>query len=127
MKNEIFKKGDRVYDYLYGWGKVVSCYSFPVEVLFDSGRMELYTWDGRLTFDANPTLSFTEYKLGEFSQKRPEPETNFPCTGLFDHKRFGICVGVHESGLFMDEGGYLYIYFEPMTFEGYCEMEGIEL
>jgi hypothetical protein len=65
--------------------------------------------------------------LEGFTQERPKPKINFPCAGVFEKKRFGICVGIHESGLFIDEEDYLYKHFQPMTFEMYCEMRRIKV
>jgi len=70
----IFKKGDRVYCHIYGWGTIseILCKGFyPIGVEFDSNIINAYTKDGRITENANPSLSFTEYKLDGFSQERP--------------------------------------------------------
>ncbi len=75
----VFKKGDRVYDAMLGWGEFVkvnpSERSF--EVLFDTGTSVYYDENGAL-YDYQkrnqfkPTLSFTEYTLEGFTQERPE-------------------------------------------------------
>ena len=70
----VFKKEDRVYCILYGWGCVLEVCdkgSFPVQVFFDCGEQIDYTKDGRLYDKYLPTLSFTEYTLQGFSQERP--------------------------------------------------------
>lgn len=65
-----FKAGDRVYDVVWGWG-IVTVTNRGVEVKFDSGIYQSYKKDGRYSEDSKPTLSFTEYTLQGFSQKRP--------------------------------------------------------
>lgn len=64
---KIFKKWDRVYHFVYGWGNIVND-EFPLEVEFDS-RKGPY----RDIFKDAYLLSFTEYTLEGFSQERPEP------------------------------------------------------
>ena len=69
----IFKKGDKVFDILYGWGYITSIYTnnnYPIEVEFnnDSNR---YTVNGCIYTRCKPTLSFTEYTLEGFSQEIP--------------------------------------------------------
>ena len=68
MEN-IFKKGDRVFDYTYGWGIVDDNYDFTIRVKFDSISNNTVLFWGILF----KTLSFTEYTLEGFSQERPEP------------------------------------------------------
>ncbi len=78
MKELVFKKGDRVFDYRYGWGKIVHMdfTEFPIGVQFDvrgtQCGVSTYTEDGRWNRISLPTLSFTEYTLEGFSQERPE-------------------------------------------------------
>ena len=77
-KEEIYKVGDRVYDYKYGWGEVVSLSTriHPICVQFVKNSIT-YTNKGFFTkLDKYPTLSFTEYDFinGGFSQVRPQPE-----------------------------------------------------
>jgi hypothetical protein len=130
MNTQIFKVGDRVFDAAFGWGEVTGYEtnsSFPVGVFFDIGEHDSYTRDGRLTENSIPTLSFTEYTLEGFSQERPEPEIKFPCTGMFEGKRFGICVGKDKYGYFRGEQGTYWSTFEPMSFEEYCKLKNIEL
>ena len=71
----IFKKGDRVFDILNGWGKVDSIdlnINYPINVEFDGGQNRTYTLEGKLMYDIkSPTLSLTEYTLEGFSQERP--------------------------------------------------------
>ena len=65
MEN-VFRKWDRVYHFVYGWGNIVND-EFPLEVEFDNrkGPYRDFFKDGYL-------LSFTEYELEGFSQERPE-------------------------------------------------------
>ena len=69
----IFKKGDKVFDHVYGWGLVEDNYSeeYPIRVNFGKHKCS-YMVDGREFGDYPPTLSFTEYTLEGFSQERPE-------------------------------------------------------
>jgi hypothetical protein len=69
----IFKRGDKVFDYAFGWGEVISiddglrCY--PITVRFNN-ETYVYTLEGSLCNGGKPTLSFTEYTLEGFSQER---------------------------------------------------------
>jgi len=74
MKN-IFKKGDRVFAYVFGWGTVIYVDNkddFAIGVEFDTQNNESFTYDGRHYLEDPQILSFTEYKLEGFSQERPE-------------------------------------------------------
>ena len=77
MEQQIFKKGDKVYDIHRGWGKVVRIIPgdyYPITVKFDKTRAT-YTLDGIYTTDALKCLSFTDYSGAEaFSQVRPLPK-----------------------------------------------------
>lgn len=85
MEKKIFKKGDRVFDISYGWGKVkeVSEFTFngktECKVLvcfkqdFNKDISIYYEADGSFKIGSNlQILSFTEYDLvnGGFSQER---------------------------------------------------------
>lgn len=78
MEKQIFKKGDRVFDIRFGWGKVVddnrACL-FPIGIQFDdddSQEVIVYTDDGKLSLgEESPLLSFTEYTLQGFTQEKP--------------------------------------------------------
>lgn len=63
----IFREGDRVFDYTYGWG-TVECVDSSVCVKFDSCSATRVRYWGVLLRD----LSFTEYKLDGFSQNRED-------------------------------------------------------
>jgi hypothetical protein len=70
---QIFKKGDKVFCVLGGWGTVISINKgdYPIAVEFDRSHYT-YSEDGRVNDHTPPTLSFTEYTLEGFSQERPE-------------------------------------------------------
>lgn len=77
MAKEIFRVGDRVFDIIFGWGKVTEVYYFqnrnyPVSVQFENSIIK-YTYDGKWnTADSYSRLSFTEYGLDDkFSQESP--------------------------------------------------------
>lgn len=78
MKNNesIFKVGDRVFDFNFGWGVVSSIDTtseYPIWVTFgNNNQMFSYTFNGNVQMSLKPSLSFTEYKLNGFSQQRPE-------------------------------------------------------
>lgn len=78
-KESIFQVGDKVYDFRFGWGKVVmlsSTDNYPIRVQFVDDY-STYTSEGFLNkSDKYPTLSFTKYDFisGGFSQVRPRPE-----------------------------------------------------
>lgn len=69
---QIFKKGDKVFCVLGGWGTVIAINKgeYPVAVEFDRSHYT-YSEDGRVNDHTPPTLSFTEYTLDGFSQDRP--------------------------------------------------------
>ena len=73
----VFKVGDKVYDYQFGWGEVIEYLEdkheqyYPIVVRF-SNTQEQYTKNGGLYYkNIRITLSFTEYTLQGFSQERP--------------------------------------------------------
>lgn len=86
MENKtIFKVGDRVFDFIFGWGNIAGiCDSlnYPIMVNFDNLKHETkqFTLDGKYVYtNKTPRLSFTEYNLvtGGFSQERPLPEIKY--------------------------------------------------
>ena len=74
----IFKKGDKVYDYAYGWGEVCEHSCGELSVCVDFEDVEIgYHSKGCLEIGFKPTLSFTEYTLEGFSQVRPKEPLPF--------------------------------------------------
>lgn len=83
MNKQIFRKGDKVFDVIYGWGKVTEVYchqdrNYPVSVEFENSIIK-YTHDGKWnTADSYSRLSFTEYGFDDrFSQERPINYENY--------------------------------------------------
>ena len=77
MTDTIFKKGDKVFHYHYGWGTIKKTSydlvdDYPLTINFGKQGDFCFTDDGRELFCEKPSLSFTEYKLDGFSQERPE-------------------------------------------------------
>ena len=77
MAKKIFEKGDKVFDIIFGWGKVTEVYypqdrDYPVSVQFENSIIK-YTYDGKWAHgDSYSRLSFTEYGFdNRFSQERP--------------------------------------------------------
>ena len=77
MEKQIFKKGDRVFDIRFGWGKVKEVldtlyHNYPITVFFANiGNVITYASDGSFGAGMPQMLSFTEYTLQGFSQERP--------------------------------------------------------
>lgn len=80
MKTEksIFRVGDKVYDFRYGWGtveRINNGLNYPIRVKFVDG-LSSYSNEGYFNKSYRiPTLSFTKYDFinGGFSQVRPHP------------------------------------------------------
>ena len=73
----MFKVGDRVFNYQYGWGTINEELTKYILVLFDNCKSVSipFAKDGKETSRSErPTLSFTEYTLQGFSQERPPIE-----------------------------------------------------
>ena len=78
----IFKIGDKVYHFQYGWGVINAIrdntsITYPIIVDFLYLKNVSFTLDGRFKFiDIYPSLSFTEYDFinGGFSQVRLLPD-----------------------------------------------------
>ena len=77
MKKQTFEKGDRVFDYLKGWGEIVHLYTDNWEEVNDEYTVCVVKFDSSEELEhftkylATKTLSFTEYTLQGFSPKRP--------------------------------------------------------
>ena len=70
----MFKVGDKVFNYQYGWGTINEELTKYILVVFDNcKRVSIpFAKDGKETSRSErPTLSFTEYTLQGFSLKRP--------------------------------------------------------
>ena len=63
----IFKVGDKVFDYNYGWGEVAKFDDFYFLVVKFKDRNVGYEPNGCRPSSHLPTLSFTEYTLEGFS------------------------------------------------------------
>jgi hypothetical protein len=66
MEN-VFKEGDRVYLYTLGWGTIKELGVFFIVIKFDIFDDDRHIGGGLIEL-----ISFTEYTLEGFSQKRPE-------------------------------------------------------
>lgn len=73
VMGNIFKHGDVVFEIRYGWGicdlKRSFSTNYPISVVFFNGSVEHYTKDGKIQGFDFPLLSFSEYKMTNFSQK----------------------------------------------------------
>lgn len=72
----MFKVGDRVFNYQYGWGTINEELTKYILVLFDNCKSVSipFAKDGKETSRSErPTLSFTEYTLEGFSQEKQRP------------------------------------------------------
>ena len=70
----MFKVGDKVFNYQYGWGTINEELTKFILVVFDNCKSVSIPFykDGKETSRSErPTLSFTEYTLQGFSQERP--------------------------------------------------------
>ena len=107
----IFKKGDKVYDYAYGWGEVANISEvvdyYPLLIEFQDIKL-YYNFKGVAECGLLPTLSFTEYTLEGFSQVRPKEPLPFKVGDVCyvcDHigsDIWGTCIlkgiGVYDLG-----------------------------
>lgn len=77
MKKQTFEKGDRVFDYLKGWGEIVHLYSDNWEEVDDNYTVCVVKFDSSEELEhftkylATKTLSFTEYTLQGFTKEKP--------------------------------------------------------
>ena len=134
MEKQIFKVGDRVFDILYGWGKVIDDNKgglFPIGVQFDdddSQEVIVYTDDGKhMPGEESPLLSFTEYTLQGFSQERPinyeeyvgkwGKFTDISNNNDFVIGRLSSFKVSNDETYFATESGDAYNTFEPLTEE----------
>lgn len=86
----VFKEGDKVYCVVNGHGivrKIMCDNKYPVCVEFENDAPDQYSSDGRLYDNSTPTLSFTEYTLQGFSQKRPTKKPKIGSLCLFSDNK----------------------------------------
>ena len=95
MKKQTFEKGDRVFDYIKGWGEIVHTYSDNWEKVDDNYTVCVVKFDSSkeiihfTKYLATKILSFTEYTLQGFSQEKPiNYEYYVGKWGVFWDKRF---------------------------------------
>lgn len=128
----IFKVGDKVFDYSFGWGKVIDVTEeiwYPVEVMFEGEISKvMYTKEGKRSLEENePVLSFTEYTLQGFSQERPinygdyegkwGKFTDVSNNNDFVIGRLSSFKVSNDETYFATENGDAYNTFEPLTEE----------
>ena len=128
----IFKVGDKVFDIQYGWGQVIAVdyynRDYTVKVLFDlENKISIYTDDGKWKKgDRFPRLSFTEYTLSGFSDKKVEKYADYLGKwGKFWNDNpnvvsVGKLAGCDEEGnpyFYNTEGKNTYKNFEPYSNE----------
>jgi hypothetical protein len=110
--NEI-KIGDRVWDFVYGWGEVVSFIDdedCPIAVKFNN-TIESYTLDGRPDKKSNQTLFWNEIKFEIPKKSKIELRENKYIIDLNDDmvsnypEFIDACLGDYsqENGLFRDD------------------------
>ena len=128
----IFKKGDRVFDYIKGWGEIVHTYSDNWEKVDDNYTVCVVKFDSSkeiihfTKYLATKMLSFTEYTLQGFTQEKPvNYEEYVGKWGKFwDSDEDILLIGKllaydnteNEGYPFENEFGY-YANFEPLTEE----------
>lgn len=108
MSSDVFRKGDRVYNHVFGWGKVLRVFNMTCSVEFD---------DGKTRAIHNKRLSFKEYDLvnGGFTHERPfeleEGKDYVSEDGdclILDFKRndynYGFIGEMWRSGIIINEG-----------------------
>lgn len=112
----MFKVGDKVFSYQFGWGEIKEIFelgNYPLKISFSNGLEHVYTKCGRyFDTDLHPTLSFTEYDLvnGGFSQERPKEDMIGKLVRVLDDWEYEGFLGVLEG----------------ITPLGYFEVNGIE-
>lgn len=132
MKKQTFEKGDRVFDYLKGWGEIVHTYSDNWEEVDDNYTVCVVRFESSeelvhfTKYLATKMLSFTEYTLQGFTQEKPvNYEKHVGKWGRFwDSDKDILLIGKllaydnteNEGYPFENEFGY-YANFEPLTKE----------
>lgn len=100
MEKQIFKVGDRVYHYSYGWGEII-------ELLGIEEDLKIRFKEQTYAFIGYDYISFTEYTLQGFSQERPIelPEVGELCLVRNEDDEEWI-LGKFDSCVY--DGEYLY-------------------
>lgn len=103
----MFKVGDKVFSYQFGWGKVEEIYEQALIVNFKDIKI-FFTSCGRLfKRDLQPSLSLTEYNLvnGGFSQERPKEDMIGKLVRVLDDCEWegflGVLKRITPSGCFV--------------------------
>lgn len=132
MKKQTFEKGDRVFDYLKGWGEIVHLYSDNWEEVDDNYTVCVVKFESSeeiihfTKYLATKMLSFTEYTLKGFTQEKPvNYEEYIGKWGKFldsdkDILLIGKLLGYDntENGVYPFENEFgNYANFEPLTEE----------
>ena len=72
------KVGDKVWDFVYGYGKVVDANylsDFPIKVEFEESKNDnSYTKDGKVNYDTNQTLFWGKLEFKDNSKSETELE-----------------------------------------------------
>lgn len=127
MKTEIFKVGDRVYHYKYGWGEVIKeVFECDVLVRYETENLigdnfQYQVVERMLRFDL---LSFTEYTLQGFSQERP---IELPEVGELCLVRDEDAETWKVRSFLFESGGAFYIKARCGATDGYKQMKRIKI
>ena len=128
MKKQTFEKGDRVFDYLKGWGEIIHTYSDNWEEVDDNYTVCVVKFDSSeeiihfTKYLATKMLSFTEYTLQGFTQEKPvNYEEYVGKWGQFWNAEKACTIskldGYRREGFSSSTAIALYEYFEPLTEE----------
>ena len=96
----MFKKGDKVYSILRGWGEVIECdsspYGFPVKVDFGNGIVLNYTQQGKMySAHLHPELYHTEPVITV--HKRRVEHTGWIAVNNDNSLGFMSCSHIHHT------------------------------
>lgn len=126
MEKQIFKVGDKVYDFEFGWGVVADISRggfYNTKVNFETKAKTIYfTRDGRYEHgDEIPRLSFTEYNLidGGLTQKRLIDYNEY--IGKWGKFWNGSSKVVIDTLAEIKDGKYGRVVFNPRVTSIYCD------
>lgn len=128
MEKQIFKVGDRVYDFYYGWGTITAKREdfentdYIWVVTFENGYIEDYTIEGKYEItDKFRSLSFTEYDFvkGGFSQERQINYHDY--IGKWGKFWNGSSKVVIDTLAEIKDGKYGRVVFNPRVTSIYCD------